>query len=395
MTRCRHRRKHGRIGIDYTSAVRQHAGIGRYTRGLIGALAEVDHVRQYVLFMAKPKAWPGAEGQRRAWPANFTLRTVPFTDRQMAIVWQRLRLPLPVELVTGRLDLFHSPDFVLPPVRRARTVLTVHDLSFLRLPECSSPSLLAYLMDAVPRSVARADVLLADSESTRRDLIELLHVPEDRVFVLYAGVEERFRPEAEARDARTRERHGLARPYILGVGTLQPRKNYGALIRAFHRLVEEHDLPHDLVIVGSKGWLYDDVFATIAELGLAERVRLLGLVDDDDLPALYRGADVFAFPSLYEGFGIPVLEAMGCGTPVVTSNVSSLPEVAGDAALQVPPDDVDALADAMWRSISDTALREALRIRGFRQAARFTWKRAAEELIGVYERVAPSHGGLQ
>jgi glycosyltransferase involved in cell wall biosynthesis len=388
MTRCKHRR----IGIDYTSAVWQRAGIGRYTRGLIGALAEVDRAREYVLFMAKPKARPA---MRRDWPANFSLRTVPLSDRHMAIVWQRLRLPLPVELVTGRIDLFHSPDFVLPPVWRARTALTVHDLSFLRLPECSSPPLLAYLMDAVPRSVARADVLLADSESTRRDLIELLRVPEDRVFVIYAGVEERFRPEPGCDDLARRERHGLERPYILGVGTLQPRKNFGGLIRAFHRLVEERDVPHDLVIAGGKGWLYDDLFATIAALRLEGRVHVLGFVDDDDLPALYRGADVFAFPSLYEGFGIPVLEAMGCGTPVVTSNVSSLPEVAGGAALQVPPDDLDGLADALWRSISDTALREAHRARGFQRVARFTWRRAAEDLIGVYARVAPPHGGLQ
>ena len=377
-----------RIGIDYTSAVRQHAGIGRYTRGLIGALAEVDRTREYVLFSAGPDA------RRCAWPDNFSLRSVPLSDRHMAILWQRLRLPLPVELVTGRIDLFHSPDFVLPPVWRARTALTVHDLSFLRLPECSSPPLLAYLMGAVPRSVARADVLLADSESTRRDLIELLRVPEDRVFVVYAGVEGRFRPEPDPDDSARRERHGLERPYILGVGTLQPRKNFGRLVHAFHRLVQEHGAPHDLVIAGGKGWLYDDVFAAIAELGIEQRVRVLGFVDDNDLPALYRGADVFAFPSLYEGFGIPVLEAMGCGTPVVTSNVSSLPEVAGDAALQVPPDDVDALADALWRSISNTALREAHRTRGFEQVARFTWRRAAEDLIGVYARVIPSHGGL-
>jgi glycosyltransferase involved in cell wall biosynthesis len=250
-------------------------------------------------------------------------------------------------------------------------------------------------MGSVPRSIARADVLLADSESTRRDLIELLRVPEDRVFVVYAGVEARFRPEPDPDDAARRQRYALERPYILSVGTLQPRKNYRRLIQAFHRLAQEYGVSHDLVIAGGKGWLYDDVYATIDALRLEGRVRVLGFVDDDDLPALYRGADAFAFPSLYEGFGIPVLEAMGCGTPVVTSNVSSLPEVAGDAALQVPPDDVDALADALWRSISDTALRQVHRTRGFEQVARFTWRRAAEDLLGVYARIAPTHGGLQ
>lgn len=373
-----------RIGIDYTSAVRQHAGIGRYTRGLIGALAEADHTRQYVIYSA------GRAARDVPWPANFDVRALPVSDRHMAIVWQRLRLPIPVEAIVGRVSVFHSPDFVLPPVWGARTVLTVHDLSFLRLPECSSPQLLAYLMGAVPRSIARADMILADSESTRRDLIELLKVPEDRIAVVYPGVEERFRPEIGAEDATRRARYALERPYVLGVGTLQPRKNYARLIRAFGRLVRAHDLPHQLVIAGGAGWLFDDVTATIAELGLNDRVRVLGFVPDDDLPALYRGADVFAFPSLYEGFGIPVLEAMGCGTPVVTSDVSSLPEAAGDAALQVPPNDVDALADALWRALSDAVLREDLRARGLTQVRRFTWKQAAKDLIRIYQRVAPS-----
>lgn len=157
-----------RIGIDYTAAVRQRAGIGRYARSLIRALARRDHENDYVLLSA------GKEPDAEPWPANFSLRALPVTDRHLSILWQKLRLPLPVEWLTGRLDLFHSPDFVLPPVRKARTVLTIHDLSFLRHPECSSPALLEYLMSAVPRSVARADLILADSQSTQHDLIELM-----------------------------------------------------------------------------------------------------------------------------------------------------------------------------------------------------------------------------
>jgi glycosyltransferase involved in cell wall biosynthesis len=383
-----------RIGVDYTSAVRQRAGIGRYTRGLMHAVAALDGqvnaasdnaavtANRYVLFSA------GRDPDEPAWPANFRTRPLPLTDRHLSIIWQRLRLPVPVELITGPLDVFHSPDFVLPPVLRARTVLTVHDLSFYRHPECSSPPLLRYLMSAVPRSVKRADMVVADSESTRRDVIELLGMPEDRVAVVYAGVEPHFTPHARDDEAEVLHRYGIRPPFILAVGTLQPRKNYVRLIRALDRLRRQHGLPHRLVIVGGKGWLYGEIERTIAELGLQEAVMVAGFVHDEDLPALYRAADAFAYPSLYEGFGIPLLEAMACGTPVVTTTVSSMPEVAGDAALLVPPDDVAALADALARLVSDDTLRNDLRQRGFERTRAFTWESAAKRLLGIYAHIA-------
>ena len=345
-------------------------------------MAQQDHDTSYVLFSA------GRDPQPPTRSANFTRRELPLNDRQLSLLWQRLRLPLPVELVTGRVDLVHSPDFVLPPVAHAKTVLTIHDLSFMRYPECSSPPLLKYLLDAVPRSVARADCLLADSESTRQDLIELMHVPPERVFVVYAGVEDRFWATADTeQEAQTPARYGLDRPYILSVGTLQPRKNYPRLIRAYAQLRLEHHIPHQLVISGGRGWLYEEIDATIRELGLMDQVRLMGFVGDDDLPALYRGASVFAFPSLYEGFGIPMLEAMCCGTPVVTSTASSLPEVAGDAALTVNPHDVAAIAEALWRALDDETLRNELRQRGYERARCFTWAGAAQSLRDVYAKV--------
>lgn len=368
-----------RIGIDYTSAVRQGAGIGRYTRGLVRALADLGRDHQYILFSA------GRDPRAQAWPQNVAQCTLPLTDRQLAIIWQRLKLPIPVELFTGQLDLFHSPDFVLPPIWRARTVLTVHDLSFMRHPECFSAGLLAYLMDAVPRAVRRADLILADSESTRSDLCELLSVARDRVAVVYPGVEPHFVPQVgHAEIEVVLRRYGIRRPYILGLGTLQPRKNFPRLIRAFDLLRKEHQLPHQLVIGGGRGWLYEEIDQTIADLSLQRDVLLAGFVSDEDLPMLYSAADVFAFPSLYEGFGIPILEAMGCGTPVVTSTTSSLPEVAGDAALLVSPDDIEALAHAMWRLIDDGALRNDLRARGFSRVKQFTWERAAQDLLGIY-----------
>ena len=292
-------------------------------------------------------------------------------------------------MITGRVDLFHSPDFVLPPVWRARTALTVHDLSFMRYPECSSPPLLEYLMRSVPRSVERADLVLADSESTRCDVIELLGIAEDRVRTLYAGVEERFsQPAAPDAVEAVRRRYGIARPYILGLGTLQPRKNIPALIRAYHALREAHGVEHQLVIGGGRGWLDDEIYATIDALGLEGDVLLPGYVDDADLPALYTGAAVFAFPSLYEGFGIPILEAMACGTPVVSADASSLPEVTGDAALLVSPHDVEALAHALWRLLDDGDLRETLVERGRQRVALFSWEAAARTLLEAYASLA-------
>jgi len=370
-----------RIGIDYTAAVRQGAGIGRYTRELVRALAKLNRGHDYVLFAA-------AGGQRLAdagWPPNFQMRSVPLSDRALAILWHRLQLPLWVELVTGSVDIFHSPDFVLPPVRRAKTLVTVHDLSFMRYPQCADANLRAYLNKVVPRSVHRANLVLADSQSTKDDLVELLGVEPARIEVVYPGVEERFHPiENQAILEQVRKRYNLPPRFVLGLGTLQPRKNFTRLIEAFADLRFAICDLH-LVIAGGKGWLYEEIFATVEQLGLEEKVIFPGFVADQDLPALYNLADLFVFPSLYEGFGLPPLEAMACGTPVITSDASSLPEVVGEAGLIVEATDVEDLAEAMKRVLEDDALQEEMIARGLEQARKFTWEEAASKLLSLYE----------
>jgi len=369
-----------RIGIDYTAAVQQRAGIGRYTRGLVRALAEVDRENDYVLFAA-------IGGRRLAgmdWPQNFRMRTVPLSDHAMATLWQRLRLPLPVEAFIGLVDLFHSPDFVLPPTW-ARTILTVHDLSFLRHPTCADPNLLTYLNKAVPRSVRRADVVLADSQNTRDDLVELLGVNPDKVEVVYPGVEWRFRSiEDEVLLEGIKRCYDLPSHFILSLGTLEPRKNFARLIEAFAILQAAIRNLH-LVIAGAKGWLYEEIFRRPEELGISDNVLFLGFVPDEDLPALYNLADIFVYPSLYEGFGLPPLEAMACGVPVVASNRPSLPEVLGQAARLVDPLDVEGLAAAMEQALEDEGLRERMVRRGLERATGFTWSKAAEKLLGIYK----------
>ncbi len=388
-----------RIGIDYTAAARQRAGIGRYTRELVRALLALERSlggrNRYTVFAAtgglSPETADCFNLLDLAPGAGVRVRTVPLTDEWLARLWHRLRLPIPVELVTGPLDVFYSPDFVLPPTRRGtRTLLTVHDLSFLRYPEAFVPPLLRYLERVVPRSIARADRVLADSAHTRSDIVSLLAVPAGKVRVLYSGVDARFSPQGGPdEDEWLKGRYGL-KPgaYVLSVGTLQPRKNYVRLMRAFAALRPGTLGPGcQLVIAGGRGWLYEDILAESEKHG--DRVRILGFVDDADLPALYRNAALFAFPSLYEGFGLPVLEAMACGVPVVCSDASSVPEVAGDAALLVDPLDTEGLTAAMDRVLRDANLRQKLVDRGLAQAARFSWEQAARQLQATFNEMGP------
>ena len=380
-----------RIAIDYTPAVCQRGGIGRYTRELVRALAEQAPHHEYVLLVAGCPASPlGTQALRAvARLRHFHVRRIPLPARWLTILWQRLRLPIPAETFTGPIDIFHAPDYVLPPLRRARGVVTIHDLSFLILPEVAEPKLQRYLSQAVPRAVARAQRVLADSRCTRDDLIAHLNVAPERITVVYPGVDPRFRPLEEETVEAFRERHALPARFILGLGTLEPRKNFPTLIEAYARL-PEWGIPHHevaLVIAGGKGWLYEGIFETVERLALQKHVRFLGFVPDEELPALYNAASVLAFPSLYEGFGLPPLEAMACGTPVVASNVSSLPEVLDDAAPLVSPTDVEKLAAVLAQVLTDPDRRAALRARGLRQAARFTWEAAARALLRAYQEL--------
>lgn len=401
-----------RIAIDYTPAMRQGAGIGRYTRGLVAALAELDRDNEVVLLVVgstsprtdsskpqtlamQPASTAPSAGSYRAprilreetLPANFRFARAFLPHRLLTILWHRLSLPIPAELFTGPLDLFHSTDFVLPPLRQARGLITVHDLAFLRLPECADPGLRAYLSQAVPRSANLAHHILADSLNTRQDVIDLLKVPAEKISVVPAGVEARFRSvQDQAELSRVRQRYSLSEPFILTLGTLEPRKNLVRLIEAHAKLRQRVPTAPPLVIAGGRGWLYEDILSTAARYP-PDAVRLIGFVADEDLPALYTLARAFAFPSLYEGFGLPPLEAMACGTPVVCSNRPSLPEVVGESALLVDAEDTNAWSEALERVLSDRALRCELAERGQNQAQFFTWSQAARTLLSVYEAV--------
>jgi glycosyltransferase involved in cell wall biosynthesis len=377
-----------RIGLDYTSAATQSAGIGRYTRELVRALLAMPSPHHYAFFYASPARMDeSAFSLQPAAGQPPTIRRVPIHDKWLMRLWQRLRVPLPVETFVGKVDLFHSPDFTLPPtLPGVPTLLTVHDLSFVRDPDSAWPSLRAFLNKAVPRSVQRATHVLADSLATKNDLIELFGTPAGKITVLYSGVEARFAPVRDRAEIdRVCATYQLPRPFILSVGTLQPRKNYARLIEAFAQIAAE--VPDQLVIAGGKGWLYESIFERVRSLGLEQRVHFPGFVDDVDLPALYSAARLFAYVSLYEGFGLPLLEAMACGAPVIASNVSSLPEVVGEVGLQVDPRDTDAIAQALRQMIDRPDLRSASMAAGLDRARTFTWDKAAGELLAIYDKL--------
>jgi glycosyltransferase involved in cell wall biosynthesis len=388
-----------KIGIDYTAAAWQGAGIGRYTRELIRAVVLHGSTHQYTLFYAAggiDRDSSYVAELRRLCDANPHIRSVPIplTPRRLTQLWQRLRLPFPVELFTGPLDLLHAPDFVLPPTR-ARTIVTIHDLSFIVHPECAESSMVRYLSDAVPRGLRRADLIVADSEATRQDLARFMSVDPAQVKVIYPGVGPRFHPMPREQTEPVRARLGLPERFLLFVSTLEPRKNLVGLLEAFALVIQNADpalqpaiCKLQLVIAGRRGWLYEDIFTAIERLDLGERVRILDYVHDNDLPALYNLAWAFAYPSIYEGFGLPALEAMACGTPTVTADNSSLPEVVADAAVLVSAEEVGSIAAGLRQIVTDEPLRARLRAKGPERAERFTWEQAAQQVLACYRHIS-------
>lgn len=377
-----------RIGIDVTAGMWQGAGIGRYTRELVRAAAQAGPDLAFYLFYAAGGLDPQSPFARYAhelaatYP-NITLRPIPISPRLLTILWQRLRLPIRVEWLIGPIDVVHAPDFVLPPTH-ARTLLTIHDLTFLVEPACAEPNLRRYLSEAVPRSLRRADLIVVDSKATANDLGRLYGIPSRRVRLLYPAVDERFRPMQAAETAPVRERLRLPDRFLLFVGTLEPRKNLVRLLQAFTLVaVDNPDL--NLVIAGRRGWLYDEIFAAVERSNARERVHFLDFVADDDLPALYNLAEAFVYPSLYEGFGFPVLEALACGTPVITAKVASLPEVAGSAAIMVDPLEVEDIAAGIRAVLANPT---PLRAAGPPQAATFRWEQTGQALVAIYRELA-------
>ena len=363
--------------LSFAPGYRQ-AGVSRYIEFLLRALPAAAPDIEAVVFTGPQAGECGAD-----FPTSLQWRRsrVPTGRPEVRILWEQVAGP--VALRRAGVDLVHGPVNVMPLLDGLPGVVTVHDLAFRIYPEQYPRAKQRYLDLLTGLSVRRAARVITVSESTRRDVLRFYRVDPERVVTVPNGVDPSLAPVTDReRLAAFRKEHGLPDDFILFVGTLQPRKNLVGLLRAYARMGARVDAP--LVVAGGKGWMYEPVFNEVRALGVEDRVIFAGYADPEDLALWYSAATVFVYPSLYEGFGLPVLEAMACGTPVITSDTSSLPEVAGDAALLVNPRDVDAMAAAIARLMGDPALRADLRERGLARARAFSWERTARETAAVY-----------
>ncbi len=355
------------IGIDASRmAWTRRTGTEQYTAHLVEALSRQETEHRLILYYnCLPEAMP-------TWPAHVAVQAMPFPR-----LWTHLRLSW--EMLRRPPDLLFVPAHVLPLIRPRRTVVTVHDLGYLFFPETHPPARRLELHLSTAWNARVATRVIAVSQATKDDLVRHYRIPAERIRVVHHGVEPRFRP---TEDPAVAARYGLPKGYFLYLGTLQPRKNLERILQAYARLPAGAP---PLVLAGAKGWYFERIAAQIAALGLQERVVLPGYVADDDVPALLGGAIALVYPSLYEGFGLPALEAMACGTPVISARSSSLPEVVGEAGLLVDPLNVAELAGALRRLLEDEALREDLSRRGLAQARLFSWERCAREALSVFD----------
>lgn len=359
-------------------------GVQTLLLGLLRAIAEAESGHELTLIVA-----PGQPIQPELRGAFRVAPLAPAPEGAAArLWWDHAAVGMLCKQIGA--DALYGPAHVRPLYAPCPTVVLVPDMIYHRFPEQWAWSDQAYFRLAVSGLTSRATLIAALSEATRRDLLALVGVPAERVEVVYPGVPAGFRP---VDPAEARARHGLERPYILCVSSDHPRKNLPGMLAAFEAVAAE--APHDLALAGPSAWASERIGALVAASPFGTRIRRLGVVPEADLVALYSGADLFVLPALYEGFGFPVLEAMACGCPTITSDVSSLPEVAGDAAILTPPGDTTALAAAMRRALGDAALRAELSRGGLAQARRFSWRRAADQTLSLLERAAargrPAH----
>lgn len=370
-----------RIGVDARLMQHQPAGISNYTRHLLQALQQIDSENEYIIFQHRRQTMPLIR------QANFQRATLYAPVHTRLEQWM-----LPFELSRHHLDLLHCTDFIPPLRSKIPTVITVHDLAFLHWPHFLTTESAAYY-GQIDRAVRHARQIIVPSEHTKQDLIARLGVPGDNINVISEAAAPEFHPLpiAEARQDVMRQ-FNLPERFVLFVGTIEPRKNVSGLLQAFAYLRQHYNANHELdnvglAIAGGKGWLYEDTLALIDRLELRQHVHILGRVDDAWLPKLYVAARCHVHVALYEGFGLPPLEAMACGTPTIVSDVSSLPEVVGDAALLVNPRSSEEIAVALNRLLSDDALHAELREKGLRRAQIFSWKSAARCTLEVYKQV--------
>lgn len=386
-----------KIAFDWSLVPGERAGIGQYSYNLACALSRVDHVNEYILYvlMTASRRASIKDGSVAPPPGNFRVeqRTIPFPYQ----LFRYMKAPgmgsTFREYMLGGLDadIVHSNTFCVPRFRnkKKKVVVTVYDVSVLTHPKCHKKMNIKHCLGGIRDAIKYADAIIAISEHTKRDLIERLNAPEGLVTVTHLAAGEEYKEvKDEEKLKAVRERYGLPEDYILFVGSLEPRKNIKTLLKAYANMREGLKKDFPLVIAGGKGWMNSGIPGMVKDLKMEKSVRFAGYVDGADIAAVYSGASLFVYPSLYEGFGLPILEALACGAPVITSNTSSMPEVAGAAAVLVTPTDAEELTAAIEGVLEDEGKRARMRREGIERAALFSWERCAKETLEVYRKVA-------
>jgi len=354
-----------KIGIDIQTTLGQKSGFGFYVKNLVESLKRVDTANEYVLIA----------------PESQTDFTTP-----QRLLWDQFSFPR--RAARAKVDILHQPCFSAPLFYRGKIVITIHDLISHFFPKNIPQGSRFYFSRWMPLTYEKAAKIIAISENTKKDIMSLLKIPEEKIVVIHSAVGQEFKPMVDTgKIAQVKNKYATGRKYILDVGTLEPRKNLPFLVKAFNLAIKKGEIEHNLVLTGKKGWYYEGLFNLIKELNLEERVILPGYVADEDLPALYNGADLFCFPSLYEGFGFPPLEAMSCGTPVIAAKNSSIPEVVGEAGILLTLQSEDLWAENIIQVLNNSSLAKSLRDKGLAQAKKFSWDKTARETVRVYEEV--------
>jgi glycosyltransferase involved in cell wall biosynthesis len=374
-----------RIGFDATALPAEPVGAGRYIVRLARALAAQGAEHELIIFVQRP---------RRTLIDTPPLQNVQWVETQemrpaLRLLWEQTVLPQLVRRLG--LDLLHSPHYTRPLFLPCASVVTFHDMTFFLYPQLHTRAKRIFFPWMMRRSARLAEAIMADSESTYRDAMRILGIPAVKITTVPLGIGEEFHPITDARlldDCR--QRYNLPERFVLYVGLVEPRKNLPLLLQAYARLAQQDD-PPPLVVVGRMGWMYEEVFRQIESLQLQQRVQFTGYVPDQDLPLVYNLAQCLLYPSRYEGFGFPPLEAMACGTPVITTASSAMQDQVGEAGLLVPPQDEQALFQAMRRLLHDHALQEELSRRGREQARKFTWEQTAFKTLQVYRQAVATH----
>ncbi|MBN2056664.1 glycosyltransferase family 4 protein [bacterium] len=375
-----------KIGLDVSCLLKEQTGVARYTWNLVEAMTRLNDTHEFILWGNALRGDSPSELTGLSNGARFRRSRLP--GKVLLEVWARWHIPR-VEWFTGRLDLFHSPNFFYHRIRRAATVATIHDLFFLKYPEHCERYGGRYFSRVVPRRAAEIDHVIAVSRATREDVVALLGIPPERVSVIHEAVDPRFLiPMSVDRVDSVLAGHGIQRPFLLAVGTIEPRKDYPTLLHAMALARQQGRALPDLVIAGRPAWGSGKMYDAIDRHKLRRHVRVLGYLSPDELPALYRGASLLVQPSLHEGFGLPVLEAMSLGLPVVASRIAALEEIAGTAAAFFEPGDAESLMSVLHQVLMDEAVGPAMVTAGRARAASFSWDRAAMETMQIYEALS-------